>query len=485
VTSVKFVGGISKFRCRILRLGFILIGLTACTTLPESGITDDVNLDVLPKNWSTLVVHDKSQKEFWISFGDPDLARTVTKVVELNAGLSRQNAEVTQARLQSLLSGTNRLPSVDIGVFPAVNRSNLEGTTTEVLVDDANSNEILSFTTTNITAGLSVSWEVDFWNRLKNDQKASVQNYLSSVEGLRVARLTVAGLAAKRWLDVSEANELAKVSEEAIALFQQTVEIVEGQAAQGIASPNEVRRATANLTIAEARLSQDRRSVDLALRELQVLARQWPDGRRTMPEKLPELPYISADLLPAQLLEHRPDIKAAALQLSSLIYAARSSRRARYPTFRIDGFLGRSTSSFSDLLGSEFSIWSIAGNLIQPVFDGGRIKLNIKSADAAVEAAAEQYVDVVLQAALDIESGLAADEFLKDESTKICAAADLLDASARIALNRYEYGISNFLPVLETQRQVSDAKRTCIASRRRLLDNRIDLHLSLGGQLPT
>ena len=142
---------------------------------------------------------------------------------------------------------------------------------------------------------------------------------------------------------------------------------------------------------------------------------------------------------------------------------------------------GTSSQEFENLLDGNFGVWTLAGNLTQPIFQGGRILAIIERNTALREQAAANYYDSALRAFLEVETTLAAEQFIRREQAKLAIAAEEATATEALAWDRYRSGTGDFLSAL-------DAKRTADAARSRLLSvsniflqNRVDLYLALGG----
>ncbi len=132
-------------------------------------------------------------------------------------------------------------------------------------------------------------------------------------------------------------------------------------------------------------------------------------------------------------------------------------------------------------MSSQFNIWSLAGNVVQPLFQGGRLRGNVRLAEARAREAAASYASLVLRALGDVENALAAEFLLATREAALAEAASQYEAARRLAEDRYRGGLENFVTVLEAQRRSLETESQWIAARRLRLENRVDLHLALGG----
>jgi outer membrane protein TolC len=134
-----------------------------------------------------------------------------------------------------------------------------------------------------------------------------------------------------------------------------------------------------------------------------------------------------------------------------------------------------------DLLDGDFRVWSLVGNLVQPLFQGGRLRAGVDRADATSREALAGYVGSVLGAFAEVESTLSAERHLAEQELHLADAAAQLVAARRLAEERYRSGVGIYLVVLESQTRALTAESELLAVRRQRLDNRVDLHLALGG----
>jgi outer membrane protein TolC len=215
---------------------------------------------------------------------------------------------------------------------------------------------------------------------------------------------------------------------------------------------------------------------------LEVLLARYPGG-----DSLPGGAPLPASLTPvatghpAELVTRRPDLIAAELRLTATGLDVRAARAALYPRLRLTASVGRSSIEAKDLLDEDFSIWSLAMGLVQPLFQGGRLRASLSAAEALQRQAAEAYLTAALAAFSEVEAALAAERFLHESLEALAVAADQSLAARDLAERRYRSGLEEYLTVLESQRQATVSQSLLLLARRRQVEARIDLHLALGG----
>jgi NodT family efflux transporter outer membrane factor (OMF) lipoprotein len=195
------------------------------------------------------------------------------------------------------------------------------------------------------------------------------------------------------------------------------------------------------------------------------------------PDAFPEIPAG----LPADLVSRRPDLAAAERRLAAAGLRLESSKASLYPRISLTASGGTASEAIGDLLDGDFRVWALIGNLTQPIFEGGRLLADVDRNEAAREEAIYNYAGAVLNAFAEVESVLAAEEYLTEQERALAVAAEQAEAASRLAVDRYRAGLDEYIPVLESQRRTLTNQSTLLETQRIRLENRVDLYLALGG----
>ena len=158
-----------------------------------------------------------------------------------------------------------------------------------------------------------------------------------------------------------------------------------------------------------------------------------------------------------------------------------AARRAFLPRIALNGSAGSAASAVDLLTNSKFFVWGMFGNMVQPIFQGGRLRAQAKLAHADAERLLENYAQTVLNAFAEVEDALATETFLADEERAQQESARQAIAAQSLAEARYRKGLENFVTVLEAQRRALQARGNLITVRKQRLDARVHLHMALGG----
>jgi len=185
--------------------------------------------------------------------------------------------------------------------------------------------------------------------------------------------------------------------------------------------------------------------------------------------------------LPAELLERRPDLRAAEAQVAAAFAVSREARAARLPRITLTGAGGSASSALQALLLPMDSFWYIGLNLFQPLIDGGRLKADVEIADARQRAAIEQYAAKVLNAFYEVERSLSAEDSLRARSQSLRDAAEQAAAAHRLAMLRYQEGESDLLDVLQLHQRLLEIEQSLYRVELLQLSERVNLYLALGG----
>lgn len=439
----------------------------------------------LPPAFAAGGVSAQPDDDWWNRFGDPRLAALIEEAVSESPQVGQALARVEQARAQGRIQRADQLPQVSAGLNASRAQQTLGGLGPIGAIPGAGGGDgaeaPTSFTTENYDLSANVSWETDLFGALRARSAAAREEFLASEANLRAVRQAVAAQVARSYFTLIEARAQAALSEEVVETFGEIARQVGNRADVGIAPPNDKLLAISNLESARAGLQQRRESVERLTRQLELLLRDYPSGTQATTAQLPSVPGPPPTGLPVDLLTRRPDVAASLFQLRAAGFRTAAAQRSLLPSLSLTGSAGTSSDELGDLLDGDFFVWSIAGRLLQPIFQGGRLRAQVRLAEGQRDEASERYVETLLTALTEVETALAVEDDLAARETALTAAADASQRSVDISFNRYRAGIDPFLTVLQSQQGALDARSAVIATRRARLENRVTLHLALGG----
>ena len=237
----------------------------------------------------------------------------------------------------------------------------------------------------------------------------------------------------------------------------------------------------ADLGNAESRRAEARRDREIALRQLETLLARYPDGRIVVGQELPKPVRTVHEVLPAELLWRRPDLVESERALAAAGARTTEARRALLPRISLSGSGGTVSEDLADILDLDFSVWTLAANLSQPIFEGGRLRANVDLAASREEEQRARFVETALRAFSEVERNLATEGALALREEALGEVVENTRTALEIAEARYLQGVVSIVDLLQTRRSFYTARTQHLLARLERLQHRVDLHLALGG----
>lgn len=448
--------------------------LAGCATiekpaLEESGVT-------APPAWTSEPTAGAPEARFIESFGDPGLAAAVVRALGSNQDLLAAAARVDAASAEARIAAADLYPQVGIGASAQRRGQAFIG-----LPVPGSGGEPLRTTATTYGVSLDVSWEADLWGRVRATRAAALAEFAATDRDVAALRLSLAAQTGKAWFTAAEAALQLDLAERTLASYRSGAESVRRRYELGLVGPLDLRLALTNEHGAEALVAARRDALLRARRQVETLGGLYPAGTIAVPALLPELPGPVPAGLPAEMLARRPDLAAAQNRALAANARTAAAHAARFPSFAITANGGLSSNEVQDILSGDFRVWSLVANVLQPVFQGGRLAAAEDAAEARAREALHRFASLALDAFREVEDSLASERLLGDRMRALSDTVTQAVAAETLATSQYEAGLIDYLGVLEAQRRALDAQSALLAVRRERLSNRIDLHLALGG----
>lgn len=457
----------NRARHALTALG-ILSGLslfTGCASSPDPSTPPEL---AIPDQWTNT---PDGEPTAWLQdFNSPALTKLVNEALKNNPDLEATAARFEQSLAEAQIAGADLMPSAGLG---------LNGARQQITTFGPTSTDGVIFE--NYDLSLNISWELDIWGRLRDRSSAALSRVEASMADLRGAELSLASQTTKAWFNLIEAKQQLDFAESTALSYRKDQKALEDRFKRGLGSGLELRRIRTQTASAEADVAIRQRGLDAATRNLEIILGRYPGGELAAINELPDLPPSIPAGLPADLLQRRPDLVAAERQLAAADKELTASEKDLLPQISLTASAGSSTQEFDDLLDGDFSVWSLAGNLSQPIFQGGRLRANVDRSASLRDQAIANYRNIALRAFLEVETTLAAEVYLINEYKMLQLAAEESVAAAELARKQYSSGIGDFTGTLDAIRTANVAQSRLIGVRNLLLQNRTDLYLALGG----
>lgn len=455
--------------------------LAGCAgTSPDSRISES-GMEV-PEAWSESREAKDGVDQNWISrFGDKQLSALVKEAERANPDIKAAAARLNAAEQVAVSAGAGRRPLANLTVDGNRAKRNFIG----FPVGGPETGGVQSQTSNVFGMSLDVQWELDVWGRVRAGESAAVARAEAAAADYQAARVSLAGQVAKAYFGILEARMQVRTSQQALEIFRDTEDVVRQRFRSGQGDPGNVggqlRLAMSDVESAKADLAESGQRLEVLSRQLEVLIGHYPEKRFTGDHDLPELKAVPPAGIPSEMLLRRPDVLAAERRFAAAGKSVSEARRAIFPQIRLTGSGGTSTDDLNQILNSDFGVWNLAGGLVQPILAGGQIKSAYLERLAREDESLAGLQKTVLNAFLEVENALANEQWLRDREVATTRAFELAYEADQEARNSFRDGVGSIIGVFESQRRMIGERRRQAAVRLLRLQNRIDLHLALGG----
>lgn len=339
-----------------------------------------------------------------------------------------------------------------------------------------------SVTSSQYSATLGVSWELDLFGRLGSLREEALQQYFATEAAQRSTQVSLIASVANAWLTLQADQALLQVSRDTLKAFEQSLSLTQHSFDVGVASSLELSQARSAVDTARVRIERYTRQVAQDRNALGLLLGQ------NVPIEVPADGRLERDLLatvpvglPSDLLYKRPDIIQAEYQLRAANANIGAARAAFFPRISLTGAVGTASSELSGLFGGGSSYWNFAPSISVPIFNAGQLRANLDYAEISRNIQVAQYERAIQTAFREVADGLAAQATYVRQ---VQAQRDLLETSEdyyRLAERRYRTGIDSYLTLLDAQRQLFDVQQQFIGDRLAQMISEVELFKALGG----
>lgn len=331
--------------------------------------------------------------------------------------------------------------------------------------------------------GVSASWELDLFGRVRSQKEAALQEYFATIEARRAAQLSLVAEVATQYLRERAFDEQRVLAEQTVTLVEQSQELTQRLLEAGQRSDLDARTAEAQVAAAKAEVARLTRLQVQARNALVLLVGAPLPASLPSPRPLAEQTIV-ADIpagLPSDLLQRRPDILAAEHALRAANANIGAARAAFFPTISLTGFAGLVSTTLSGLVSGGAFAWSVAPEATLPIFTGGRNAANLDLAKVRARIEVAQYERAIQVAFREVADGLVARTTFDEQ----LAAQLVREAAERrrfeISETRYRNGIESYVVVLAAQQDLYAAQHQLIELRFARMANLATLYTVLGG----
>ena len=437
----------------------------------------------LPKEWRKIDLGDKPlDPDWWTRFNDPVLTAMIRDALVYNQDLAQSLARLDSAAAQVGVATSALFPKLT-GTGSAMAQGASEKAPNTVPFSQSG----LSRSTTSYQGALNASWELDLWGKLRNQRTMLSDVLMNTLLGHEGLRLSVAAQTAQAYFALLALDMQLETAKRTLKSRQASFAIYTSRYEQGDITELDWQRARAEVEIARAQVHQSTVAVDAAESALAVLLGRSPRDiiEKAMPrgQKIGRLPSppVLPEGLPSELLMRRPDIRAAEYLIMAYNANIGVARAQFFPSVSLTAMLGTLSSAVWNLFGGPAGIWNYGASAAMPLIDFGNNWYNLKDAEAQKQAAIAAYRKTVQVAFQDIRDSLTAQREASAIVKSMEIEVDSLRRATEIARLQYDNGYTDYLTVLDAERQLFSAELNLAAALQNRLDATVRVCSALGG----
>ena len=396
--------------------------------------------------------------DWWTLFQDPVLDDLQRRLVIGNQNLKSVVAQVASARAALEASRSAVFPTLSAGLS-ATRNANPQTTGAAGTQGPVN----------NLSLAANASWEVDLWGRLSRASTGAQAQLQASVDDLAAARLSAHATLAQTYFSLRSAEAQYALLERSVQGYQRSLELTQARYHAGVVARSDVLQAQTQLKNAQAQMLESALQHAQLEHAIAVLL-GLPPSELTLArsDKLPAAPALPR-LLPATLLERRPDIAAAQRRVAAAYAQIGVTDAAFFPSLTLSASAGYRNPSLANLVSAPNLFWSLGSSLAQAILDGGQRKLANAQARSNAEQATASYRQTVLTALQEVEDNLVLADQLQREAQLQDEALQAARRNLEITLDQYRAGIVSYLNVVVAQTAVLNSESSLLGLRNRQL----------------
>ncbi len=413
-----------------------------------------------------------AQTAWWQAFGSSELNALEVRLNSDNPTLADAYARWHEARAVLGELRADQSPQIGLGADGSANRQSDRRPLRSASQPDL----YRAF-----EVGGDASYELDLWGRVRNQVASGRAQAAASADDVAAVRLSLEVELANDYIALNGFDREIALLTETVKAYTKADDLTQNRYNGGIADGIDTGRSGAELADAQAQLADVRNQRALVEHAIAALI-GTPASSFTLSSGATDLSVIAPpDVLPSTLLQRRPDVAAAERRMFAANAQIGVARAAFYPSLQLGGNGGFASTALAGLLSAPNLFWSIGPNMVLPLFDGGRRRARVDQVRAQWEEATDAYRRTALGAFRDVEDGLSQLHHLGDEAADTARGATAASQAARLSLNRYVKGASNYLDVVTAQTAELTARRHALQVETARTQASVALVEALGG----
>lgn len=465
-------------RARLLLLPLLVAG---CTVGPDYRPKAAGELGV-PDAWSVTAAPTRADlTRWWTNFDDPVLGQLVEQAASANLDVAQAVARLRQARESLNQSRASLLPTIN-GSAGYSRSETFRGGLNTITLPDGTVQTLGSGGGNNFSLGLDAQYQVGLFGEVRRTIEATRAQYEASGYDYATVLLSVESEVARNYVLARLYQAQLANARSSLGLQDDNLEIAGFRVQAGLVSSLDQEQARVQRAQTAATIPQLEQAYNQAVSRLGVLTGQAPGALKPLIAEVKPIPVGAGAIgagLPADTLRQRPDVRSAERNLAAASAQIGVAKAQLYPALAISGNIATNASRIGDLA-STITGGLFAG-LTQAIFNGGRLKSQVRGAEAAADAALGAYRSSVLVALEDVENALVAYQSAIAREREFAVALDAANNSAILSRSQYRSGLTDFTTLSQQEAALLSAQNGATQARADAATALIQLYVALGG----
>ena len=407
-------------------------------------------------------------------FDDPALQELIKAAIANNLDLRAAVARVEEMRARAGIAKSYLYPQVD-----GVANYRARGATSAQADENGDDEDTFH---QNTSYGFQLGWELDLFGKLRRQNEAALAIALASEQARRGVMVTLVGDVASSYFLLRELDIQLTIARQTLDINDQTVTYFQNRLDGGVSNRLEVDRIRALRARTAATIPNLEQQIATVENEISLLLGRPPSAitRGPAAPDAPLPPQVPPGL-PTSLLERRPDVAEAEQFLVAANADIGVAKAMFYPTISLTGFFGGVSGDLTTFLGGSGGIWSVGAGLLQPIYQGGRLRRNSEAAQARYDQALAMYQKAALNGYREVADSLVSIQKLAEERVQHEAGVTVLVDAADLARARYDSGLASYIEILTADQDLFEQQLRLAQTRGEEFRARAELYRALGG----
>ena len=457
-------------RAKRLVSAVLLATLAACAS--QQGIAPQARLTA-PETLGATGSIAYPNADWWTAYNDPKLNELIEAAVAGSPTMRTAQARLEKAQAAVDVSNAARLPQVNGDVSSSRQRFS------EKFIYPP---PFGGGWYTQNDARINGSWELDLFGRNRAALDAAIGGTRAAEADREAARVLLAARVASAYFNLAQSLEQRKVAAATLQDREQLEKLVAQRVQAGLDTNVELRQAQGNVPQIRQEIALLEEQIGIARHALAALVGAGPQNYDTLAPTITERPALQLPAtVPADLIGRRADIVAARWRVESASRDIDVAKAQFYPDINLTGFIGFQALGFTDWIGAASRVIGVGPAIHLPIFEGGRLRGNLRGKDADYDLAVEDYNAKLIDALRDVADQLTSTRSVETQWSEQQAALVAAESAYDLAQQRYRAGLSTYLSVLTAELNVEQQRRSAVQLKARRYALDVELARALGG----